>query len=425
MLQALTARERGQSLPQTLEYHERDQRFEQVELDINTGLDGGLSCAINSLDIDTEENRFLLAAGSKGNILIYDLDRPSDEKAKVIVEIERSFYGAHKFSVECVQWFPGDTGMFLSSSTDQTLKCWDANTLMVAEQFDFQKGVNSHHISSIASKHTLVAVASDDARIYLCDLRSGSKTHTLRGHQNSVLTAKWSPRNQYIVASGGADHRINLWDVRRAKSCLMTLDMDNRKRNFDGKSQKGATSQAHAGSVNGLVYGTNGLHLISYGTDNVLRKWDLNTGRNTKTDYSEHVNFHTMRNVQLTVSTGLTNDVLFIPSQNEVDVCEVETGVQVNQLAAHYKPVNCCAYSPYYQELYTGGADFSIFTWRPKGRQFHSLDKGTSREDVGESTAMEESGSSATTITREQAYQDEWSDSDEEGEEESTAMDNG
>jgi len=43
----------------------------------------------------------------------------------------RSNRHVHKFSVETVQWYPHDTGMFVSSSFDKTMKVWDTETLKV------------------------------------------------------------------------------------------------------------------------------------------------------------------------------------------------------------------------------------------------------------------------------------------------------
>lgn len=43
----------------------------------------------------------------------------------------RSSRHVHKFSVETVQWYPHDTGMFVSSSFDKTMKVWDTETLKV------------------------------------------------------------------------------------------------------------------------------------------------------------------------------------------------------------------------------------------------------------------------------------------------------
>lgn len=44
----------------------------------------------------------------------------------------RNHSDVHKYSVETVQWYPHDTGMFTSSSFDKTLKVWDTNTLQVS-----------------------------------------------------------------------------------------------------------------------------------------------------------------------------------------------------------------------------------------------------------------------------------------------------
>ena len=38
---------------------------------------------------------------------------------------------------------------------------------------------------------------------------------------------------------------------------------------------------AHNGHVNGLCFSSDGLHLLSFGTDNRLRLWDTCTGKNT------------------------------------------------------------------------------------------------------------------------------------------------
>lgn len=43
----------------------------------------------------------------------------------------RSSRYVHKFSVETVQWYPYDTGMFVSSSFDKTVKVWDTEMLKV------------------------------------------------------------------------------------------------------------------------------------------------------------------------------------------------------------------------------------------------------------------------------------------------------
>lgn len=39
-------------------------------------------------------------------------------------------------------------------------------------------------------------------------------SHTLRGHEGEVLTCTWSKLNPRVLATGAADNKIILWDVR-------------------------------------------------------------------------------------------------------------------------------------------------------------------------------------------------------------------
>jgi DNA excision repair protein ERCC-8 len=60
----------------------------------------------------------------------------------------------------------------------------------------------------------------------LCDMKSGAFSHTLIGHKADVWTLAWSPRSEYMLASGSVDQTIRVWDIRRA-GCLMVLDQHN------------------------------------------------------------------------------------------------------------------------------------------------------------------------------------------------------
>ena len=47
----------------------------------------------------------------------------------MVAKVDRTKRYGHKFSVETVQWYPLDTGMFMSSGMDKLLKVWDTNEL--------------------------------------------------------------------------------------------------------------------------------------------------------------------------------------------------------------------------------------------------------------------------------------------------------
>ena len=55
-----------------------------------------------------------------------------------------------------LQWYPHDTGIFISSGSDGFLKIWDTNSLTVVEQFKFKNIVNTHSLGR-TSTHCLIA----------------------------------------------------------------------------------------------------------------------------------------------------------------------------------------------------------------------------------------------------------------------------
>ena len=90
-----------------------------------------------------------------------------------------------------VQWYPSDNAVFVSSGYDGQLKVWDANHLnQPVESFTLAKRIYCHNIARLNPSQ--VAVGTDTNHVKLVDLRSGSSTHELRGHKNSVLAVQVS-----------------------------------------------------------------------------------------------------------------------------------------------------------------------------------------------------------------------------------------
>ncbi len=116
-----------------------------------------------------------------------------------------------------------------------------------------------NHVARAAA----IAVASGDARVTLYDATSGSHSHSLKGHQDAVLSVAWHPAydalcrapcrcvvalcrvqllraarhhclpctrlscgsNEHQLCSGSKDGGIRVWDIRKSgdQSCLAAL----------------------------------------------------------------------------------------------------------------------------------------------------------------------------------------------------------
>ncbi|KAK2898381.1 hypothetical protein QQF64_032420 [Cirrhinus molitorella] len=364
MLSFLYARQSGLDDPVRLRRAESTRRVLSLELNHNRDVDRIHGNGINTLDIEVIDGRYMLSGGSDGVIVIYDLENNSKKPqytCKAICTVGRSSRHVHKFSVETVQWYPHDTGMFVSSSFDKTMKVWDTETLKPAEEFQFDGNVYCHHMSPIARKHSLVAVGTKDPKVQLCDLKSGSRIHILQGHRGEILSVRWSPRYEHILATASTDSRVRVWDVRRASGSLFTLDQHNGDKS---KASSEAVNTAHNGRVNGLCFTADGLHLLTTGTDDRMRLWNSATGENTLVNYGKVMN-ESRKGLKFTISKGCSPEFVFVPCGSSVAVYGLHSGKLITMLRGHYNNVDCCEFHPDYQELYSGGKDCNILAWVP------------------------------------------------------------
>jgi len=254
----------------------------------------------------------------------------------------------HKFSITNVCWYPVDNGMFTTSSMDHTLKVWDTNTMRSIFSFKFDGPVFNHAFSPISHTHTLIATGTTSSYITLCDLRSGSQSHILKGHRNPVVGLDWSPCNEYLLASGSGDHTIRLWDIRKPKSCLSSLCQYNSGKKFDDVT-------AHNGTVNGLKFLSDGSHIVSFGGDSKIHLWDIGnvTNMNTMLDYGDDF----VNRTEKAIFPAINNikecePFLFQPSENnDILMYNVYNGKLVKILKGHFKSVNCVVIRHGYQVI--------------------------------------------------------------------------
>lgn len=371
MLAMLRRRQLGRDRPQAIEDFVCGARVQALQLSKEkelTGMDGGMrvhNSGVLSLDIDAVEGRYLLSAGKDRTIAIHDTQMPlgvrSGHGCPVVAHVARSSRNAHESSVSTVRWFPFDTGVFVSSGMDGALKIWDTNRLEVAEEFDSYENIYAHSISPVATAHNLIAVGHKGTEVSLCDMRSGSNAQILKGHTDSIYSVLWSPTEEFLLASGSKDSRILLWDVRRARTCLCSLDQFNGGGSYTFES----VATAHNGAVNCLKFTPDGAQLVSAGHDGRVRLWNVSTARNSVINFSGITN-KGLSKVEASVSTSGNPPVLFQPSGQEIISFNLRTGMKVATMRAHYKHVHSALFHPFRQELYTASNDQEILVWTPR-----------------------------------------------------------
>uniref|UniRef100_A0A667FTW1 ERCC excision repair 8, CSA ubiquitin ligase complex subunit n=1 Tax=Lynx canadensis TaxID=61383 RepID=A0A667FTW1_LYNCA len=154
---------------------------------------------------------------------------------------------------------------------------------------------------------------------------------------------------------------------------------------------------AHNGKVNGLCFTSDGLHLLTVGTDNRMRLWNSSNGENTLVNYGKVCN-DSRKALKFTVSDGCSSEFVFVPYGSTIAVYTIYSGEQITMLKGHYKSVDCCVFQSHFQELYSGSRDCNILAWVPSLYEpVPDNDEPTTKSQLNP------------------AFEDAWSSSDEEG----------
>jgi DNA excision repair protein ERCC-8 len=130
------------------------------------------------------------------------------------------------FGISSIDWYPVDGGLLVTGSFDGLVRVWDANVFSVEAEFALKSKVFAAHFSPISTTHSLIAAATANREVRLCDMATESSLHSLLGHQDEIWSLAWSPANEFHLATGSRNGEIRLWDIRRsgATACLLCLN---------------------------------------------------------------------------------------------------------------------------------------------------------------------------------------------------------
>jgi hypothetical protein len=97
-------------------------RAEQLALNPRRQAEFCHDSSILCMDVDKAEDRYLLCGYANGAVGILDVEDTASRDNRIFNVVLRIEPGPHRYGVTGVAWYPLDTGMFVSSSFDKTVK---------------------------------------------------------------------------------------------------------------------------------------------------------------------------------------------------------------------------------------------------------------------------------------------------------------
>ncbi|MEG4031479.1 MULTISPECIES: serine/threonine-protein kinase [unclassified Microcoleus] len=241
-------------------------------------------------------------------------------------------------------------GQTLVSASFGTIRIWNVRTGRLVRTLNSVHSKKSVNTLAVSPNSSILASGGGDNNLILWDLKTGRRMRTIAAHKAAVNAIAFS-RDGQTLASGSDDKTIRLWNVRTG-SRLRTLS-------------------GHAGGVNAIALSRDGNTLASGSQDKTVRLWNLGTGE--------------VRRI-ITGHGGPVNAVAFSPNgqivasastDNTIRLSNVQDGKRTRTFKGHSSWVRTIAFSPDSHTLISGGGD--IIVWDLKTGKERSTLSGHSQ----------------------------------------------
>lgn len=208
-----------------------------------------------------------LLSGSDDTLLcLWDL-----EEAGVDVEPWQVRRG-HSANVEDVDWHRHCEHMFGSVGDDSKLMLWDVRDSSAAptHNIDAHEG-DANCLSFNPYSEFLLATGGADKVVKLWDLRNLKEPiHNFEGHEEGVYQVSWAPFNETLLASSGRDRRVHIWDMSKIG---VEQDAEDKE---DGPPELLFVHGGHTATVSEFSWNlTDDWVIASVAEDNILQLWQM------------------------------------------------------------------------------------------------------------------------------------------------------
>ena len=257
---------------------------------------------------------------------------------------------------------------------------------------DFTK-VSAPVIAVAFSSDGQLLATAEGEEIYIWQIENANKEAlklTLRGHHEWVRAVAFAPGNPSLLASGGYDNTVRLWNTQSGETLHTLNNHDGNIRSVafspDGSilasssddktiqlwnaqtGQRIGVLKGHKAAVRSVTFSPPDGRLLASGSeDKTIRLWTVETGALHKIlqGHQEAVR-----------SVAFSSDGRLLASGSEdktVRLWTVKTGECQTVLEGHTRPLWSVAFSPDGQFLSSGGEDKIVRLWDMQTKEYRKL----------------------------------------------------
>ena len=339
---------------------------------------GGWGGKVRIWDVDTDESAepqiidtgsqyvFSLSFSPDGSSLaIGTNDQP--DYLKVVDSRTRELVtpvGQHQDAVVSVAYSKDGTRI-LTGSYDRTASLCSSATGEVQAELKHESIVWS---AVFSSDETKIITGTQDGTVTIWSAVTGRSEAVFLEHLAPVYAVAHSP-NGHLVASGGGDQRILLWDPRDVRSVEFSLLADNGK----VAPTKHDVLEGHTAAVRSLRFSEDGKRLVSSGDDNTVRVWDVESRTLIKT-----LRGHGGRVPACTFVSG--NDRVFSGGHDRLAMLwNIPSYEEIRIRGGHDDAILDASFSPDGTQIVTAGRDRTAVIWdTDSGHELGRLKEGHS-----------------------------------------------
>ncbi|MBY0525632.1 MAG: WD40 repeat domain-containing protein [Gemmataceae bacterium] len=255
----------------------------------------------------------------------------------------RRFQG-HRDSVAAVAFVSDD--VIMSGSHDRTVRLWDAKTGKETKRFEG----HTDRVTCVTSfGKDLFASGSQDKTVRIWKLAQADKdaAAVLTGHSGVVNSVQFGPNGTWVL-SASADATVRVWHAEEGKQ-LCALE-------------------GHYGAVHVAQFGDGAASVVSGGNDRSVRVWKLPSPLAGTVKESRSFQGHQNAVIQLSVIVGSghiwSGSSQYQKTDKFLRKWELETGKETADAGVENDRIACIAFSRDGKFALTSGPDQTLRLWK-------------------------------------------------------------